>query len=93
MRLYFHLTNQLRDTVAGLTGAEIAAGRKQYLDGFSIGFDNWHSTDGPENHQLAQDIYLALRKEGLIAVSSGFTAAVRETFSGLYPYLTALRAV
>ena len=47
--------------------AEIAAGRKQYLDGFSIGFDNWHSTDGPENHQLAQDIYLALRKEGLIA--------------------------
>jgi methionyl-tRNA synthetase len=47
--------------------AEIAAGRKQYLDGFSIGFDNWHSTDGPENHQLAQDIYRALRKEGLIA--------------------------
>jgi len=47
--------------------AEIAAGRKQYLDGFSIGFDNWHSTDGPENHALAQDIYRALRKEGLIA--------------------------
>ena len=47
--------------------AEIAAGRAQYLDGFHIGFDNWHSTDGPENHQLAQDIYLGLRKEGLIA--------------------------
>ncbi|MEO8153306.1 MAG: methionine--tRNA ligase [Rhizobacter sp.] len=47
--------------------AEIAAGRKQYLDGFHIGFDNWHSTDGPENHALAQDIYRALRKEGLIA--------------------------
>jgi methionyl-tRNA synthetase len=46
--------------------AEIAAGRKQYLDGFHIGFDNWHSTDGPENHQLAQDIYRALRKNGLI---------------------------
>lgn len=46
---------------------EIAAGRKQYLDGFRIGFDNWHSTDGPENHELAQDIYRALRKEGLIA--------------------------
>ena len=48
--------------------AEIAAGRKQYLDGFSIGFDNWHSTDGPENHELARDIYLALRKNGLISV-------------------------
>jgi methionyl-tRNA synthetase len=47
--------------------AEIAAGRKPYLDGFHIGFDNWHSTDGPENHELAQDIYRALRKQGLIA--------------------------
>jgi methionyl-tRNA synthetase len=50
--------------------AEIAAGRKQYLDGFHIGFDNWHSTDGPENHELAQGIYLALRKAGLISVRS-----------------------
>jgi methionyl-tRNA synthetase len=47
--------------------AEIAAGRAQYLDGFHIAFDNWHSTDGPENHELAQSIYRALRKEGLIA--------------------------
>ncbi|MDH5331238.1 MAG: methionine--tRNA ligase [Aquincola sp.] len=47
--------------------AEIAGGRRPYLDGFHIGFDNWHSTDGPENHELAQDIYRALRKEGLIA--------------------------
>ena len=47
--------------------AAIAAGRQQYLDGFHIGFDNWHSTDGPENHELAQDIYRALRKQGLIA--------------------------
>ncbi|MBX3619295.1 MAG: methionine--tRNA ligase [Rhizobacter sp.] len=47
--------------------AEIAAGRKQYLDGFHISFDNWHSTDGPENHALAQDIYRALRKQGLIS--------------------------
>ena len=46
--------------------AEIAAGRKQYLDGFQISFDNWHSTDGPENHELAQDIYRRLRKNGLI---------------------------
>jgi methionyl-tRNA synthetase len=49
---------------------EIASGRKQYLDGFHIGFDNWHSTDGAENHALAKDIYRALRKEGLIAVRS-----------------------
>jgi methionyl-tRNA synthetase len=47
--------------------AQIAAGRQQYFDGFHIGFDNWHSTDGPENHELAQDIYRALRKQGLIA--------------------------
>jgi methionyl-tRNA synthetase len=47
--------------------AQIAAGRRQYLDGFHISFDNWHSTDAPENHQLAQDIYRALRKNELIA--------------------------
>jgi methionyl-tRNA synthetase len=47
--------------------AEIAAGRKQYLDGFHIAFDNWHSTDAPENHELARDIYRALKANGLIA--------------------------
>ena len=56
---------------AGLTPqafvAQIAAGRKPYLDGFHIGFDNWHSTDAPENHALAQDIYRALRANDLIA--------------------------
>ncbi|HOM13684.1 MAG TPA: methionine--tRNA ligase [Rubrivivax sp.] len=56
---------------AGLTPQEfvarIAAGRKAYLDGFHIGFDNWHSTDGPENHALAKGIYLALRENGLIS--------------------------
>ena len=41
--------------------AEIAAGRKQYLDGFHIAFDHWHSTDSPENTVLAQDIYRQLR--------------------------------
>jgi methionyl-tRNA synthetase len=41
--------------------ANIAAGRKPYLDGFHIGFDNWHSTDAPENHELAQAIYRDLR--------------------------------
>jgi len=48
--------------------AELAAGRKPYLDGFHIGFDNWHSTDAPENHALAREIYLALRKNELIDV-------------------------
>jgi methionyl-tRNA synthetase len=46
--------------------AEIAAGRQAYLDGFYVRFDNWHSTDAPENHQLAQDIYRALKAAGLI---------------------------
>ena len=50
---------------AGLTPqqfvAGIAAGRKQYLDGFHIHFDNWHSTDGAENHELARQIYRDLR--------------------------------
>ena len=41
--------------------ADIAAGRKQYLDGFHISFDNWHSTDSIENTQLAQQIYRDLR--------------------------------
>ena len=50
--------------------AEIAAGRKRYLDGFHVSFDHWSSTDAPENHALAKDIYLHLRKEGLIAVKS-----------------------
>ena len=46
--------------------ANIAAGRKQYLDGFHIAFDNWHNTDGPENHALAQQIYLDLKAAGFI---------------------------
>jgi methionyl-tRNA synthetase len=50
--------------------AKIAAGRKQYLDGFHIEFDNWHSTDGPENHALARQIYLDLKKNGLIATKT-----------------------
>ena len=50
--------------------AQIAAGRRQYFDGFHIGFDNWHSTDGPENHALVKDIYRALRKNELISSRS-----------------------
>ena len=41
--------------------ADIAAGRDEYLRGFHIEFDNWHSTDAPENHELARQIYRDLR--------------------------------
>jgi methionyl-tRNA synthetase len=47
--------------------AKIAAGRKEYLDGYAISFDNWHTTDGTENHELAQAIYRALKAQGLIS--------------------------
>ncbi len=46
--------------------AEIAGGRKQYLDGFHIEFDNWHSTHSKENIELSQDIYRKLAKAGLV---------------------------
>ncbi len=46
--------------------AKIAAGRPQYLDGFHIAFDNWYSTDSPENVDLSQGIYRKLREAGLI---------------------------
>ncbi|MBC7938235.1 MAG: methionine--tRNA ligase, partial [Chitinophagaceae bacterium] len=46
--------------------ANVAAGRQPYFDGFHIHFDHWHSTDAPENHELAREIYLALRKNELI---------------------------
>ncbi len=46
--------------------ANIAAGRKEYLEGFQISFDNWHSTDSPENTALAQQIYRDLKQSGLI---------------------------
>lgn len=55
---------------AGITPEQfvgaIAAGRQPYLDGFHIAFDNWHSTDAPENHQLAQSIYRDLKANDLI---------------------------
>jgi methionyl-tRNA synthetase len=45
---------------------EISRGRKQYLDGFHIGFDNWHSTHSPENVELSQDIYRKLKAAGFV---------------------------
>jgi methionyl-tRNA synthetase len=46
--------------------ARIASERPQYLDGFHIGFDNWHSTHSPENTALSQDIYRRLKATGLV---------------------------
>src|SRR5260221_3307572 len=45
---------------------EISKGRKAYLDGFHLAFDNWHSTHSPENTELSQGIYRRLRAKGLI---------------------------
>jgi methionyl-tRNA synthetase len=45
---------------------EIQQGRRQYLDGFHLSFDNWHSTHSPENTALSQDIYRKLKAAGLI---------------------------
>jgi methionyl-tRNA synthetase len=50
--------------------ADIAAGRKRPLEGFHIGFDNWHSTDGPENHAFSKDIYRKLKAAGFIATKT-----------------------
>jgi methionyl-tRNA synthetase len=50
--------------------AEIAAGRKQYLDGFHISHNHWYTTDSPENVELAQDIYRKLKAAGLIATKT-----------------------
>jgi methionyl-tRNA synthetase len=44
---------------------EVAAGRKQYLDGFHLEFDHWHSTESPENVELSQGIYRRLKQAGL----------------------------
>ncbi|ARP85183.1 methionine--tRNA ligase [Bordetella genomosp. 9] len=46
--------------------ARYAAERPKYLNGFHIRFDHWHSTDSPENVALSQDIYRALKAQGLI---------------------------
>jgi len=46
--------------------AQIAKGRQQYLDGFHVAFDNWHSTHSAENTELSQDIYRRLKQAGLV---------------------------
>ncbi len=61
--------------------ADIAAGRKPYLDGFHISFDNWHSTDAPENHDLARQIYCDLRD---IPESEGGSLIARKTIEQFF---------
>jgi methionyl-tRNA synthetase len=50
--------------------AEMRAARQQYLDGFHLGFDHWHTTDSKENVELSQSIYRALRANELIDIRS-----------------------
>ena len=47
---------------------EISRGRKPYLQGFHITFDNWHSTHSAENTELSQDIYRKLKAAGLVYI-------------------------
>ncbi|MGC1456662.1 MAG: methionine--tRNA ligase [Steroidobacteraceae bacterium] len=62
----------LKAQADGITPQElvrgILAGRRQYLDGFSLSFDHWYSTDSPENTALAQDVYGRLKQAGLIDI-------------------------
>jgi methionyl-tRNA synthetase len=60
----------LRAEKEGLTPKELIANvwkeHKRDFDNFFISFDNYYTTDSPENEKLAQSIYLKLRDAGLI---------------------------
>jgi len=60
----------LRAEKEGLTPKELIANvwkeHKRDFDDFLISFDNYYTTDSPENEKLAQSIYLKLRDAGLI---------------------------
>jgi methionyl-tRNA synthetase len=60
----------LRAEKEGLTPKELIAKvwkeHKRDFDNFLISFDNYYTTDSPENEKLAQSIYLKLRDAGLI---------------------------
>ena len=43
---------------------------KRDFDSFEVSFDNFYSTDSPENRELASEFYLALKAAGLIEVRS-----------------------
>jgi len=55
---------------------------KRDFDGFQVGFDNYYSTDSPENRAFCDDIYLQLKSHDLIAVRSveQFYDPVKEMF-------------
>jgi methionyl-tRNA synthetase len=44
----------------------IQRGRRRYLEGFHLQFDNWHSTHSAENTALSQDIFRKLKRAGLV---------------------------
>src|SRR3954469_19614802 len=46
--------------------AEIQRARRQYLEGFYLSYDNWHSTHSRENMELSQGIYRTLKAAGLV---------------------------
>ncbi len=60
----------LRAEKEGITPKELIANvwkeHKRDFDNFLISFDNYYTTDSPENEKLAQSIYLKLRDVGLI---------------------------
>jgi len=60
----------LRAEKEGLTPKELIANvwkeHKRDFDDFLISFDNYYTTDSPENERLSQSIYLKLRDAGLI---------------------------
>jgi len=62
----------LKAEAEGLTPEQLVAGiaadRPQYLNGFHISFDNWHSTHSSENTELSQAIYRRLQQAGLVYV-------------------------
>jgi methionyl-tRNA synthetase len=64
----------LRAEKEGLTPKELIANvwkeHKRDFDDFLISFDNYYTTDSPENETLSQSIYLKLRDAGLIEMRS-----------------------
>ena len=64
----------LRAEKEGLTPKELIANvwkeHKRDFDDFLISFDNYYTTDSPENETLSQNIYLKLRDAGLIEMRS-----------------------
>ncbi len=64
----------LRAEKEGLTPKELIANvwkeHKRDFDDFLISYDNYYTTDSPENEKLSQSIYLKLRDAGLIEMRS-----------------------